>query len=113
MIGLRLYIQNAYRIHEKYYALSKEKGYDWPEYSDFNFAIVIAMAYLSFEFLLYPITIFPYNPMYEIYEWLIVKKRPPPIKFDPNPTIPPLDETPSKRIGLVVEPTPFTYICGF
>ena len=40
-------------------------------------------------------------------------KELPPIKYEDDPVIPPLDATPPLRLGLIVEPTPFTHVCGY
>ena len=94
MIGLRLFVQNANQIHAKYSAESREIGYDWPQYADFNVAAVVTLIYFVFEYMIWPLTCFPFVPFYEVCDSMVAQKRPPYIKFEENPVIPPLDATP-------------------
>ncbi len=55
----------------------------------------------------------PYIPFYEICDYLVTTKRPAPIPYVADPEIPAIDKTPPRRVGLVVEPTPFTHVCGY
>lgn len=93
--------------------MSLENGYDWPQYSDFNVAAVVTLIYFVYELLVWPITCMPLVPFYEMCDSLVAHKKPPYIPYVADPVIPKLDETPQKRIGLVVEPTPFTHVSGY
>lgn len=113
LVGLRMFVNNAHQIHAKYSALSKENGYDWPEYSDFNVAAVFTLIYFVFEAMVWPVTCLPFVPFYEICDYLVAQKRPPFINYEADPVIAKLEETPPKRVGLVIEPSPFTHVCGY
>jgi len=76
-------------------------------------AAVVTLIYFVFEYLVWPVTCIPLVPFYEICDFMVAQKRPPYIEFEADPVIPPLDATPQKRIGLVVEPTPFTHVSGY
>ena len=112
-VGLRLFLQNAGQIHAKYAKLSAMHDYDWPQYYDLNAAGLIALTYLVFEYMVWPMACLPILPFYELGDYLVTSKRAERIEFVADPVIPKLDDASPRRVGLVVEPTPFTHISGY